>query len=192
MCYASIEYLEIPLRTLAQIRQTQKWLAEEDWSMFPVLPGLVFFSYHPETVSDITYLCEREEIVPAHEFSLQLDNFGENWGLSDQDKRGIAVTDTYVKCLGVDPDDITYCGTIPNDFIRAIEEGDTHKWAVRGWYSDSVDLTTEWRDVWHMFFENAEEMQGDEWDHSTIDWIVFWLEENGHYRDHDKPDELDE
>lgn len=89
--------------------------------MFPVLPDLVFLSYHPKTVSDMIYLCEREEIVPAHEYSLQLADYDHEWGWSDQMQREIAIRSTYVKCLGVYPGDITYGGTVPEDFIRATQ-----------------------------------------------------------------------
>lgn len=131
MYYSSIACLEIPVRTLSQIIHTQKWLAEEDWSMFPVLPKLVFLTYHPNTTSDIEIVCPRSEVVPAPEFLLALEEYAGAYFLRDEDKREMAFVDTYVKCLGVRPDDMISFGMVPEDFIRAVATGDMKKWAVR-------------------------------------------------------------
>jgi hypothetical protein len=66
MYYASIHCLEINLRTFAQYHRTEKWLAEQDWSLFPVLPDITFLSYDKARDLDVKISCHRESIVPAH------------------------------------------------------------------------------------------------------------------------------
>lgn len=72
MYYASIECIKIDLRTEAQYKSTKRWLAEEDWSMFPMLPGFTFSHCNHRLGGDTMVSFHTETIVPAEEFSLQI------------------------------------------------------------------------------------------------------------------------
>jgi hypothetical protein len=121
MYYASIECIEIDVRTLAQIEHTEEWLAEEDWSMFPVLPDLKFLSSNLKgNVQDITISCYRETVVPAHDHFLQLAHT-EGRYVKEQTRLRTATMNTYTKCLGFDPEEFRLDKKVPDSFTQAIK-----------------------------------------------------------------------
>lgn len=171
MYYASIERLEIPARTLAQMKRTRRWLADLDWSVFPVLPDLAFLSHNPTTRSDFTIFCDRRDIVPAHEFSLQLARAQES-GLSDQFKHKRATMVTYFKCLGFGTEEDYFeehTERIPDSFWTAVDEGAI--WSLRRTNYEEVGMG-----VYYTFFEVAVRRQGTVWTKCDLEYIVDCLE----------------
>lgn len=167
MYYASIKCIEIALRTTTQYNLTEKWLDEEEWSMFPVLPDITILTYNQTFDRDVTISCRREQIAPAHEFPLQLAQL-EGCYMSDRKRLRTATTDTYTKCLGFDPEEFALEDEAPEAFIKAIRGGDT--WSIR-----RVEYRTENIPLFVKFRSLAERKKGSRWDQNDLREIVEWF-----------------
>lgn len=175
MYYASIECLEISVRTLAQIKHTQRWLAEEDWSMFPVLPDFTFLTYNISCDLDVTISCCREEVTPAHEFSLKYARVDRRkW--DKQRKLRAANMNTYTRCLGFNPREYRLGDEVPESFIEAIRDVDT-------WITRRLDYEEDDSGAFYMFFRLAVAKQGSDWDEDDIISVVRELRARARYRE---------
>lgn len=167
MYYASIECIELTLRTVAQYNLTKKWLAEEDWSMFPVLPDITLLTYDEVENRDVTISCLRMQITPAHELPLQLAQL-QGWYMSERMRLRRATMDTYTKCLGFDPEEFALEEPAPDAFTQVIHDGDT--WSVRRMEYDmeNIPLLVKFRTL-------AERKQDSEWDKHDLRKVVGWF-----------------
>ena len=167
MYYASIECIEITLRTTSQYNLTKRWLDEEDWSMYPVLPDITILTYDGALDRDVTISCRRKQITPAREFALQLAQL-EGYYISERERLRTATMDTYTKCLGFDPEDFALEDEAPEAFTRVIRGGDT--WSIRRMEYDkeSIPLLVKFRGL-------AEGKMGHEWDQHDLGEVVKWL-----------------
>ena len=171
MYYASIECIEITLRTTAQYHRTMKWLDEEDWSMFPVLPDITLLTYSAEHHRDVAISCRREQINPAHEFSVQLARVQSTYRLSERYELRRATMDTYIKCLGFDPERFTLAGKAPHAFTQVARgAGGGELWSSRRieYRADNLPLLTTFR-------THAQKKQGAEWDQHDLRKVVGWF-----------------
>ena len=182
MYYASIKYLKIRLYTLAQIECTKRWLAEEDWSWYPVLPNIVFGFWVPSLRSKIAVALYRKEANPSEESSRRLSLLSRK-RLSHEEKLKKATFDTYIYYLGLNPKKIALVEPVGERFTGAIKEGAT--WSIRLLKCnrpESFDLL--WNDpgLYKMFFKLAVRKQGSELNEDDLKSIVQWMERYSRYR----------
>jgi hypothetical protein len=128
MYYASVECLVLPVRTLDQIRRTQKFLSEVDLSLYPVLSDIGFLSTAGKSDSEISIFFSRTETVLAQELHDQLTGL-RNCDFTEEELPVEALMSTYVASLGFDPQEIIIDYDPPEHFKRAVEQGDT--WTTR-------------------------------------------------------------
>jgi hypothetical protein len=117
MYYASVDCLELPVRTLAQIRRTQKFLAEVDLSLYPVLPYIEFLSTAGASDSEISIFCPRTENVLAEEMSDQLTSLGNGAEIAQFTHEELyeeTLKSTYVWSLGFNPQSTMCTCNVPN------------------------------------------------------------------------------
>jgi len=167
MYYASIECIEINIRTRAQYDRTKKWLAEEDWLMFPVMPDFTFFTYSISCNKDVALSCYRETIVPKDEYPLQLAYLQGRY-MMDWKRVRKATMRTHAKCLGI-PEVYVLEDGAPESFTQVIESG--AKWSMR-----RLECTEEDVPLYYKFFRHADGKQGSDWTKSDLETIVsgFW------------------
>jgi hypothetical protein len=181
MYYASIECIEITLRTFAQYNCTKRWLAEEDWSMFPVLPHITLFTYNVDRHRDVTISCRRERITPAHEFPLQLARYEGGYMMECQRRLKATIT-TYMKSLGIKPNFSNRFALevdVPKTFTQVIRDGDA--WNIR-----RLEYCTENIPLLRKFKRLAEENQGVEWTKDDLEAVVEWFNVPVRYRERRK------
>ncbi|KAM0707542.1 hypothetical protein Q7P35_004187 [Cladosporium inversicolor] len=157
MYYASIECIEITLRTFAQYDRTRKWLAEEDWSMFPALPHITILTYEVDRRLDITISCRREKVTPAHELPLQLaahhSGWQNIWTRASESARLLRATiNTYTKCLGLKRGTLDFSNRLLRTFTQVIRGGAT--WDIR-----RLEFSAANRSLLGKFVRLAEEKQ---------------------------------
>ena len=170
MYYASFECIEITLRTHAQYHRTMKWLDEEDWSMFPVLPDITLLTYNAEHHRDVAISCRREQINPTQEFSVQLAH-ARSMYMSERKKLRSATMDTYTKCLGFDPEHFSLEDEAPHAFTEVARgTGGGDPWNIRRieYRTENVPLFVKFRDL-------AAGKQGAEWDQHDLREVVGWF-----------------
>ena len=175
MYYASLECIEITLRTFAQYDRTRKWLAEQDWSMFPVLPHITLLSYNVDRHRDVTISCRRGKITPAHEFSLELADYDGSW-MSEAERLHSATIDTYTKCLGLERERPHFSNSVPRTFTQVIHGGAT--WNIR-----RLEYCTPNIPLLGKFARLAERKQGSEWTKDDLEAIVQWFHVPVRYRE---------
>lgn len=187
MYYASIELLILPLRTLDQIFRTQRYIAEVDWSLFPVMPDLEFLSYNPWINSDIRVSLTREEVVPAQELPFYTSFWRDsNVRLSDKEKTEAALGNIYFHCLGVKPAGLTLDSPVPEYFEEVLESGET--WIRRKWSYEALGPTQSSRVagsdlvLWDMIFDKAISKEGYDWDSDDLLEVVVWFGDKYRYR----------
>ena len=174
MYYASIKCIKLNIRTTAQYKSTRRWVAEEDWSMFLVLPDFKFLMFDDELKTDVTLSCHRETIVPKNEFSLQLA-YLQGIYISDYDRLREAMMNTYIKCLGFDPE--TYAlSAWPQKFAEDIQSGTT--WSVRRLECDEKNAL-----VYVLFMRLAKWKEGSEWTIRDLKDVVDWMYVFARYRE---------
>ena len=174
MYYASIKCIKLNIRTTAQYKSTRRWVAEEDWSMFLVLPDFKFLMFDDELKTDVTLSCHRETIVPKNEFSLQLA-YLQGIYISDYDRLREAMMNTYIKCLGFDPE--TYAlSAWPQKFAEDIQSGTT--WSVRRFECDEKEAS-----VFVPFMRLAKWKEGSEWTIRDLESVVDWMYVFARYRE---------
>jgi hypothetical protein len=185
MYYASVDCLELPVRTLAQIRRTQKFLDEVDLSLYPVLPYIEFLSTAGTPDSEISIFCPRTETVLAEEMGDQLtslENCAEMAQFTHEELHEEALKSTYVWSLGFKPEEIMYMKDVPEHFKTAVEQGDT--WITRVFEYEAVGKQAskeEDSELRNLFLYTAVFLEGEDWDRNDIGYIVWWLEENHRY-----------
>ena len=167
MYYASIECIEIPLHIFTQYDRAVKWLAEEDWSIVPVLPDITLLTYNARHHRDVTFSCRRGTIVPAHEFPLQLAEL-QGVHMSDQETLRAATIDTCTKCLGFDPEEFSLEEEAPETFTQVIR-------GVGPWQVRRLEYRTENIPLFTTFRTLAEAKQGWEWTRDDLRAVVGWL-----------------
>lgn len=178
MYYASIECIEITLRTFVQYNCTKRWLAYEDWSMFPVLPDITLLSYNVERRRDITIPCRREKIVPSNELPVQLAQL-QDWYVTQVGRLPTATTYTYTKCLGLELKEFGLKVGAPSTFTAVIRGGST--WNIR-----RLGFCTENAQLLGRFIKLAEKKQGSEWTKDDLEAILEWFRLAVRYRERRK------
>ena len=174
MYYASIKCIKLNMRTIAQHKSTRRWVAEEDWSMFPVLPDFTFLTFDNKLKKDVTLSCHREIVVPKNEYSLQFA-YTQGMYLSNHVRPREAMMSTYTKCLGFDLE--TYAlGTWPQKFAGNIKSGTT--WSVRRFECDEEDAY-----VYFPFMRLAKWKEGSEWTIRDLESVVDWMYVFARYRE---------
>jgi hypothetical protein len=185
MYYASVDCLELPVRTLAQIRRTQKFLAEVDLSLYPVLPYIEFLSTAGASDSEISIFCPRTETVLAEEMSDQLTSLGNGAEMAQFTHEELyeeTLKSTYVWSLGFNPQSTMCTRNVPEHFKTAVKQGDT--WITRVFEYEAIGKHVskeEDSDLWQLFWDTAIFLEGDDWGRDDIGFIVWWLEENHRY-----------
>jgi hypothetical protein len=166
MYYASVDCLELPVRTLAQIRRTQKFLAEVDLSLYPVLPYIEFLSTAGTPDSEISIFYPRTETVLAEEMSDQLtslENGAEMTQFTHEELHEDALKSTYVWSLGFNPQSTMCTRDVPEHFKTAVEQGDT--WITRVFEYEAIGKQVskeEDSDLWQLFWDTAIFLEGDD------------------------------
>ena len=172
MYYASIKCLRIRVSTLAQIERTKRWLAEEDWSWYPILPNLEFLFYFPSVRSTVKVALNRKETIPSEELPLELfmvsqrDTYGLRW----------ATFMAYINCLGLDPRVVAIewpHWPVDEKFTKALKEGAT--WSTRQLEymgPTSFDLWQDDRGLYKMFMQIAARKQGLECTKNDLKSII--------------------
>jgi hypothetical protein len=177
MYYGSVQCLEIYVRNLSQVGCTRKWLAEEDWSLYPVLPNIVFRFYIQALRSNVTFFMTRQKLVPTEELSLRLSHLHPTLGgVNHQTKLEQATEGAYAACLGFDPTEISLEESVSDNFIKAIEENAT--WNVRRLEyhcPNDKDLLHDDPVIFTMFLKLARLKQGSEWTKHDLSHIVQWV-----------------
>lgn len=107
------------------------------------------------------------QITPAHELPLQLVQL-QGWYMSERRKLRAATMDTYMKCLGFDPDGFALEDEAPDTFTEVIRGGGT--WSMRRmeYCTESIRLLVKFRTL-------AERKQGSEWDKHDPREVVGWF-----------------
>jgi hypothetical protein len=181
MYYASVDCLVLPIRTLAQIRRTQKFLDEVDLSLYPMLPDIEFLSTTSNPDSEISIFCSRTDIVLAEELRDQFTGLG-ICEFTEEELQFEALTSTYVASFGFDPHEDLIDYEPPEHFKRAVEQGDT--WITRvveygatgKKASEEIDYKLD-----RFFWNTAIELEGEDWDLDHLGFILWWLEEEHRY-----------
>jgi hypothetical protein len=180
MYYPSVECLVLPVRTLDQIRRTQKFLSEVDMSLYPVLPDFGFLSAAGKPDSEISIFFSRTETVLAEELRGQLTGL-RNCDFTEEELPGEALMSTYDASLGFDPQETTIDYDPPEHFKRAVEQGDTWITRVFEYEATGKDASEiDWK-LDRFFWETAIDLEGEDWDLDLLGFIVWWLEEDHHY-----------
>jgi hypothetical protein len=181
MYYASVDCLVLPVRTLAQIRRTQRFLDEVDLSLYPMLPDIGFLSTTGKPDSEISIFCSRTEIALAEELRDQLTGLG-NCDFTEEELQFEALTSTYVASLGFDPHDDLIDYEPPEHFKRVLEQGGTWITRVFEFEATGKQISNEpYPKLFNMLWDLATDLAGEDWGLCEIQFIVWWLEEYRRY-----------
>jgi hypothetical protein len=177
MYYASLQWLEIYVRSLLQTYCTRKWLSEEDWSLYPLLPNIVFRFYNLALRSNVTFFMTRQRLVPSEELSLRLSHpYPTLGGVNHQTKLEQATEGAYAACLEFDPTEISLEESVSDNFIKAIEESATWNVRRREYHcTNDKDLLHDDPAIFTMFLKLARLKQGSEWTEHDLSHIVQWV-----------------
>jgi hypothetical protein len=184
MYYASVDCLVLPVRTLEQIRRTQKFLDEVGLSLYHMLPDIEFLSTTGNPyLEKIPISCRREEVLPAEELAFQLSLFsGDTTGMSDEGMFDAALESAYIHCLGFEANSLCLGSELPEDFERAIEEGDT--WIMRVFdFGGAGTEAYEEADnkLFDMVFDLAASTNDEDWNWVDLELFVSSLESEHRY-----------
>ena len=134
--------------------------------MFPVLPDITLLMYDIEDHRDVTISCRREVIVPAHVFTLRLAQLQDTC-MSEQERVRTATMNTYIKCLGLDPEIFTLLEEVPEAFTQVILGGGP--WNIR-----RLECSTENTPMFYKLGALTANTQGSEWTREELRYIVRW------------------
>lgn len=182
MNYESVTYLKIPVDTSRQIARAKKWLAEFDFTVYPVLPTIEFC---PLWLTNKLYKAiywSREERSPAGEvpeFISQVSSMADGL-LTDEQLHNIALRALYEACLGELKVKLFQTrGGLPERFAHVVNEGGT--WITRSLHMEAPSRHIQCLDLGEdglsMVMRGiAIRNEGRDWDKNDLEEIVEWFE----------------